>query len=85
MDEFDASGKSAKTGDSWSGNPSRASQGGETADTQASFPDIPSPEDVVFSIDDAVDDVVRPERKYSFNALVAVGITGFLVGRLLSR
>ena len=28
---------------------------------------------------------VWPDRKYSFNALIAVGIAGFVVGRLFSR
>ena len=34
---------------------------------------------------DALADPVAPERRYSFQALVAAGLAGFALGRLLSR
>ncbi|GAB4065687.1 hypothetical protein KHC28_21770 [Ancylobacter sonchi] len=55
-------------------------------DLVSMLPDVPIPDEA------GLEPPVRgraaigmPDRKYSFNALVAVGIAGFLVGRLLSR
>ncbi|MCB4770292.1 hypothetical protein LGR54_16900 [Ancylobacter sp. Lp-2] len=53
-------------------------------DIVSTLPDMPLPDEA------GLDPPSRramglPERKYSFNALIAVGIAGFLVGRLLSR
>lgn len=41
------------------------------------------------TVDEAADamssEVGWPDRKYSFNALIAVGVVGYLVGRMIGR
>ncbi|MBS7546039.1 hypothetical protein [Ancylobacter oerskovii] len=56
-----------------------------TQDIVSALPDVPLPDDVGLEPSLPERNAGLPERKYSFNALVAVGIAGFLVGRLLSR
>ncbi|MDR6954352.1 hypothetical protein J2X65_003722 [Ancylobacter sp. 3268] len=54
-------------------------------DVVSALPDISVPDETILDASPRRRAVGLPERKYSFNALIAVGITGFLVGRLLSR
>ncbi|GLK82579.1 hypothetical protein [Ancylobacter defluvii] len=54
-------------------------------DVVSALPDMAVPDDVILNAPPRERAAGLPERKYSFNALIAVGITGFLVGRLLSR
>ena len=54
-------------------------------DVVSALPDMPVSDEAILDAPPRELAVGLPERKYSFNALIAVGITGFLVGRLLSR
>jgi len=45
-------------------------------------------DDAISMAEDELDSLTAaglPERKYSFNALVAMGVAGFIIGRICSR
>lgn len=86
MDELDASGKSDMAGEPAAVGGRRARKAGGPQNAERAFAgltEVPLAEASVVAASDV--DPVWPERKYSFNALVAVGVAGFVMGRLLSR
>lgn len=45
-------------------------------------------DDAVSMAEDGLDSLTAaglPERKYSFNALIAMGVTGFVIGKIFAR